>query len=121
MVAETPKEKLKALKDAAKSSSDYWIKVGYSTCGVAAGAKEVFDVLKEEVKKQKLNIQVKKCGCAGMCYAEPLIEIKSEGMPQVYYGKLDENAARTILKSHVIDRILVDDHIYDVKTGQVSD
>ena len=57
-----------------KESANY-IRVGMSTCGIAAGADEVFATLVEEAKKRNIQIEIKKCGCVGMCFAEPLVEV----------------------------------------------
>jgi len=92
-----------------------WIKVGLSTCGIAAGAKDVFDTLVFEKEKKNLNIEIKRCGCAGMCYAEPLVEVFIEGMPRVIYGRVDKSAAIEIINRHVCSKELVNDHIYDIK------
>ncbi|MFH0771691.1 MAG: (2Fe-2S) ferredoxin domain-containing protein [Candidatus Omnitrophota bacterium] len=91
-----------------------WIKVGMSSCGIAAGAEEVFNILREEVKKRNLQVSVKKCGCAGMCYAEPLVEVSIEGMLPVVYGKVNKEVAMLILEEHIHNRRLINDHIYDI-------
>lgn len=96
---------------------DDWIKVGMSTCGIAAGAEEVFKILVEEAKKRNISVAIKKCGCIGMCAAEPLLEINIEGMPRVIYGRVDKEVAIHILEEHIHNKRLVNDHIYDIKAG----
>ncbi len=91
-----------------------WIRVGYSTCGVAAGAKEVFDVLSEEVKARNMDLLVKKCGCVGLCSAEPLVEVNIEGVPRVFYGKVNKEVAHRIMDEHVCQKKLVENHIYEI-------
>jgi len=91
-----------------------WIKVGMSSCGIAAGADEVFNFFVEEVKKRNLQIEIKKCGCAGMCYAEPLVEVSVEGLPSVVYGAVNKDVATKILEKHVISKMLVNDCIFEV-------
>lgn len=88
-----------------------WIKVGMSTCGLAAGAQEVYDTLIAEAKQRNMPIRISKCGCLGMCYAEPLVEVCVDGMPRVVYGKVDKATAMRIIDRHVGSRILVNDHI----------
>jgi NADP-reducing hydrogenase subunit HndB len=92
------------------------ISVGMSACGLAAGAEEIFNILVEEVKKRNLPIEVTKCGCIGMCYAEPLVEVKVEGLPAVTYGKVSRDTALKILEKHVAGKMLVNDNIYLVTT-----
>ena len=91
-----------------------WIKVGLSSCGIAAGAEDVFNFFVEEVKKRNLQIEIKKCGCAGMCYAEPLVEVSVEGLPSVIYGGVNKDIATKILEKHVISKMLVNDCIFEV-------
>ncbi|MCK9572911.1 MAG: (2Fe-2S) ferredoxin domain-containing protein [Candidatus Omnitrophica bacterium] len=111
----TPDELEKISKSNHEKSSN-WIKVGMSTCGIAAGAGEIFDFLLEEVKKRNLQIEVKKCGCQGNCYAEPLVEVSVEGLPAVTYGKVNKEVATKIIEKHVIAKMLVNDYIYDSLT-----
>jgi (2Fe-2S) ferredoxin len=91
-----------------------WIKVGMSSCGIAAGAEDVFNFFVEEVKKRNLQIEIKRCGCTGMCYAEPLVEVSVEGLPSVIYGSVNKEIATKILEKHVISKMLVNDYIFDV-------
>jgi len=92
----------------------HWIRVGYSTCGIAAGAKEVFDALNEEVRARSLDVAVMKCGCAGLCSAEPLVEVNTDGMPRVFYGKVTRDVAQKIVEEHVHQKKLVEGHIYQI-------
>ncbi len=97
-----------------KGKSGDWIKVGMSTCGIAAGAQEVYTVLAEEVKKRNIPVEVKQCGCVGMCYAEPLVEVNVEGLPAVMYGRVNKDAAIKIIEKHVCGKMLVNDYIFDM-------
>jgi (2Fe-2S) ferredoxin len=92
-----------------------WIKVGLSTCGIAAGAQGVYDILIEESKKRNIPVAIKQCGCSGNCAAEPLIQVKVEGMPIVTYGRGDTDTAIKILEKHVCGKRLVNDHIYGIE------
>ncbi len=109
------REELNKLKQEAQSKSPRnWIRVGYSTCGVAAGAKEVLEVFMEEVKARNMDIVVKKCGCVGLCSAEPMVEVNIEGAPRVFYGKVNKEVAYRIMDEHVCQKKLVENHIYEI-------
>jgi len=108
----TPDALEKINTDAKKAPSN-WIKVGMSTCGLAAGADEVFRTLKDEATKRNVSIDIMKCGCLGMCYAEPLVEVKVDGLPPVTYGKVTKEAAIKIIEKHVCGKMLVNDCIYE--------
>ena len=100
-----------------KSSANY-IRVGMSTCGIAAGADEVLATLVEEAKKRNIQIEIKKCGCVGMCFAEPLVEVAVEGLPPVIYGKVNKEIAAKIMEKHVAGKILVNEYIFDLKVKE---
>ncbi len=90
------------------------IRVGMSSCGLAAGALEVYQTLLKESKERSIPVEVRKCGCQGMCYAEPLVEVTVEGMPRVIYGRVTRDVAVKILEKHVCNKMLVNDHIFDL-------
>ena len=94
-------KRLNSVRQKTKAKDNNWVKVGYSTCGSAAGAEEVLDVLRKETRKRSLDIAVKTCGCMGKCYAEPLVEVRIEGMPRVCYGRVDRDGALKIVEKHV--------------------
>jgi NADP-reducing hydrogenase subunit HndB len=106
-------ESLEAIRSRPAERKNY-ISVGLSACGIAAGADEIYDLLVEEVKKRNLPIEVDKCGCIGMCYAEPLVEVKVEGLPAVTYGKVNRDTALKILEKHVAGKMLLNDSIYSI-------
>jgi (2Fe-2S) ferredoxin len=109
------KKDLASIKQRHASADRNWIKVGFSTCGVAAGAKEAYDTLVEESRKHNADVEIKKVGCVGMCSAEPLVEVHIKNMPTVFYGKVDKDLAIKIVEKHVCGKMLVNDRIYDMK------
>ena len=64
------------------------IKVGVASCGIAAGAQEVMDLLKNSVK----DIPVIGVGCLGHCYAEPIVEVILNDDSSIFYGNLTASA-----------------------------
>jgi len=84
------------------------IRVGVSSCGIAAGAREVLGCLENEIKQRGLDVELAQCGCAGMCYAEPLVEVCVEGMDPVVYGNVDAAKAVRILDEHVVNKNIED-------------
>jgi (2Fe-2S) ferredoxin len=73
------------------------IKVGASTCGVAAGAEAVIAAISSEIKQRNLACALARTGCAGMCGLEPLVEAQLPGKPPVMYGGVDAELARRIV------------------------
>jgi NADH:ubiquinone oxidoreductase subunit F (NADH-binding)/NAD-dependent dihydropyrimidine dehydrogenase PreA subunit/(2Fe-2S) ferredoxin len=73
------------------------ITVGMATCGIATGAKRVFDALAEEVEKRKLDVVVSQTGCIGFCQKEPLVDILSPGRERIYYKEMSPEKAVQLL------------------------
>ncbi|MCL1843806.1 MAG: NADH-quinone oxidoreductase subunit NuoF [Defluviitaleaceae bacterium] len=70
-----------------------------ATCGIAAGAQEVFDVITEEIKKRGIkNLLVVPTGCVGMCYAEPLLEIKKPGETSIFVSGITAKACGKLIE-----------------------
>jgi NADH:ubiquinone oxidoreductase subunit F (NADH-binding)/(2Fe-2S) ferredoxin len=75
------------------------IKVGLSTCGMAAGAEPVFAALGAEVKTRALDCRVARTGCAGMCSMEPLVEVALPGQAPVMYGEVTPEFALKLVEA----------------------
>ena len=99
------------IKQSVQNGSKNWIKVGMSTCGIAAGASKTYRALEDELAKQGQSVSLRTCGCLGMCHAEPLVEVCIEGLPLVVYCRVDEECAREIVRGHVMGRKLLQDYI----------
>ncbi len=62
------------------------IKVGLASCGLAAGAGEVYEAIQKHIKKSKIDAEIKKTACIGMCFVEPLVEIYEDEKKSITYG-----------------------------------
>ncbi len=101
-------------------NKDVQVIVGMGTCGIAAGAKAVFDVFVEELDKAGLrNVAIRQTGCMGLCHSEPTVEVVAPGMPTVVYGKVDAETARKIVNQHIVRKLLVNDHIFDKPAADI--
>lgn len=90
------------------------VTIGMGTCGIAAGAKIVFDAFLDEMGKSGItDISIKQAGCMGLCFSEPTVEVSTDNMPHVVYGNVDEETARRIVRDHLAGNALVSDHIFD--------
>ena len=90
--------------------SKYRITVGMGSCGIAAGARPVFDKLNEVVKKSKIkDILLEDTGCVGMCYKEPLVEIENiDTKYKVLYGEINAKKAEKLFNEHIINNAPVE-------------
>ena len=85
-----------------RSSGKPVIMVGTATCGRAAGALEVLQAIKGEVKKQNLDCYVVEVGCMGHCYAEPIVIIGKPGYPPICYGHVNPVIAERLIREFVL-------------------
>ena len=107
-------EKQKAMDMRDPENKEAQIIVGMGTCGIAAGAKETFNAIIEELNDQDItNVLVRQTGCMGLCHSEPTVEVIVDGMPTIIYGKVDADLGRKIVTRHVVNKKLIDDHICD--------
>ena len=96
------------------------IKIGMSTCGIASGAGEIMRVFREECEFQAIDVIVKKTGCLGYCYAEPMVEIKLPGARPKVYGYVDKKRAKEIIEKYIIRGEAVDGEI-EISYQSVND
>jgi len=107
-------EQQKAMVKRDPSNKDTQIIVGMGTCGIAAGAKDVFNAILEVLEaKNVTNVLVTQTGCMGLCHSEPTVEVIVPGMPTVIYGNVKRDIAKQIVQEHVIEKKLLDNHICD--------
>ncbi|MFN8497913.1 MAG: NuoF family protein [Anaerolineae bacterium] len=75
------------------------IRVGTSTCGLAAGAEAVYSAIDAYLHRRQQPIELQRTGCLGACHREPLVEIISEGAATLY-GPVTPERVRPILDQH---------------------
>jgi NADP-reducing hydrogenase subunit HndB len=85
--------------------------VGMGTCGIAAGARETMKAILETIEKNNISgITVTQTGCIGLCEREPIVMVTVGEDAKVTYGKVTPDVARRILKEHVGEGKIVEDH-----------
>jgi NADP-reducing hydrogenase subunit HndB len=105
---------LEKMSQVASNKPGNWIKVGMSSCGIAAGAKETFNAIIEELDAKGItHVLVRQTGCMGLCHSEPTVEVIVPHMPVVIYGNVDVATGRAIVSEHIINKHLIDKHICD--------
>ena len=96
------------------------IVVGMATCGIAAGADEVFDAILDEVNKLGLsNVVVVKTGCIGVCRLEPIVEVIRPGEEKVTYVQMSPFKARRVVASHVLVGTVRNEYTMHVIKGKI--
>ncbi|MTK10983.1 MAG: NADH-quinone oxidoreductase subunit NuoF [Clostridiaceae bacterium] len=78
------------------------IRIGFGSCGIAAGAKKVKDRLSELINEKNLNIDLSITGCIGMCFYEPIVDI-IDGDAVFTYANVTASLIEEIVDSHIIN------------------
>jgi len=89
------------------------IRVGLGSCGMAAGAQKVMDYLQAELTNRKLDIEIQRSGCVGMCHNEPLVDVLEDDGRVFTYGHVNEASAAAIIANHLIGGVPVEEHLVD--------
>jgi NADH-quinone oxidoreductase subunit F len=80
-----------------QGNNEISIRIGMSTCGLAAGSKEVYEALNKELNSRGVSADLIKVGCMGFCYAEPLVEISRKNGSSALYGQVKAQAVPSII------------------------
>lgn len=72
------------------------IKVGASSCGIAAGADKVIETLKTKYPKIDVSIT----GCIGLCYLEPIVDIYDDDNRLFRHVNVDLGSIDQIIKEY---------------------
>lgn len=108
-------EDLKKIKEKAskcfylrENKDSFRVTVGMATCGITAGAREVFSTLIEAVCANELHdVVVTQVGCLGECALEPLVEVIDSNNQRTIYVHVNPEIARLIVEKHLINKEVV--------------
>jgi hypothetical protein len=118
-------EDLQQVKDAGLASlypPKPKILVGMATCGLAAGAQPVYDLLRRKAEAAGWDGVVEKTGCIGFCYKEPLVDLIWPASPRLTYELMTPKAVESFWEEmnsirypekRLLGRIDVDEMLLD--------
>ncbi len=78
------------------------VSVGLATCGIAAGADEVYAALTSSLAERNLSVRLKRVGCVGMCYNEPLVDVTTKDGERYTYGHVRPQDVDRIVAEHLV-------------------
>ena len=91
------------------------INIHMGTCGLAAGAEEVMEVVKSEIAERGMkDVIITSSGCPGLCEQEPMATIELVGKSPVKYVNLNAEKMHQIMKSHVAEGTIVEEYALSV-------
>ena len=77
------------------------ILVGLGTCGVASGAGATYAAILAKAGPLDGGCRVEKTGCVGMCYREPLVEVREDDGTRWQYGQMTPDRVDRLLTEHI--------------------
>ena len=95
------RDKAKAEIDLRTGPKEIQITVHMSTCGIAAGARDVMAALMTELASVD-NVTLRQSGCAGLCDREPMLTMVDKNGQSFRYGKLDAKKVHRIVQEHIL-------------------
>ncbi len=99
-------------REAKATSGTAQIIVGMGTCGIAAGARDAMKAILDTIEKDSINgVIVSQTGCIGLCEKEPIVQVIIGEEPKVTYGKVNPDVAVKIVREHVVNHKVVEDHV----------
>ena len=104
-ILQKQRESAKKIWEDFSSGKKARVMVGAATCGRAAGALDVISAFKSELKAQGLenDVDVVETACIGLCYAEPLVEVRRAGEPSVLYSRVSPKDVGKLVKEHLVE------------------
>lgn len=98
--------------DSVSPVSKVKITVHMSTCGIAAGARQVMSALVEEISgSDRRDIEVASSGCIGHCKNEPNITVEIGSSEPVIYQEMTPDKMRRVFKEHILGGEVQKDYI----------
>lgn len=94
--------------------------VGLGSCGIAAGATKTFDKLLLLNKSGQIEFELAKTSCIGMCYKEPLVEIRDAKGWTIYGDMTEDKVEQTVLK-HILKGEIETEKVVSAKDFAASE
>ncbi|MFQ5455705.1 MAG: NADH-quinone oxidoreductase subunit NuoF [Nitrospirota bacterium] len=95
--------------------------IGMGTCGLSAGAKDIYEEASLFVKKKGLNADIIPTGCIGMCHKEIMLDIEVPQRTRVSYGEVRRDDVSEILKTHIIKKQVMKEKVVGQMRSDDSD
>jgi NADH-quinone oxidoreductase subunit F len=77
------------------------ILVGLGTCGIAAGAEKTYQALADRRAANGHSFTLAKTGCNGMCYREPIVEVRTDEGRRYQYGNMTLDKLDRLFSEHI--------------------
>ena len=85
--------------------SEIIVKVGLASCGRAAGAMEVYKKLEGYLSQDPATFTLRKTGCIGMCFEEPIVSLSGSEIGEITLGKVNAENVINLIEEYRKDII----------------
>jgi len=105
----------------AKTGATAEVTVGLSSCGIAAGAADVFSAFQRQFEEKGVDVRLRRTGCIGMCYREPIVDVTTPGGAKYTYGGLTVDQVERVVDEHVVGGKPVDEWLVRADGRELPD
>jgi len=95
------RQKISSFSDPDNPGNKTIIRVGMGTSGLASGAEQVMDFLRDALVKRNIEADVMRAGDMGYSYAEPTIQVTRPGHEPLVFGNVDTHKADEIIEKYI--------------------
>ncbi|HRD00638.1 MAG TPA: NADH-quinone oxidoreductase subunit NuoF [Candidatus Syntrophosphaera thermopropionivorans] len=85
--------------------SEIIVKVGLASCGRAAGAMEVYKKLEGHLSQKPATFTLKKTGCIGMCFEEPIVSLSGSKIGEITLGKVNSENVINLIEEYISGKL----------------
>jgi NADH-quinone oxidoreductase subunit F len=85
--------------------SEIIVKVGLASCGRAAGAMEVYKKLEGYLSQDPATFTLRKTGCIGMCFEEPIVSLSGSEIGEIMLGKVNSENVINLIEEYISGKI----------------
>ncbi len=82
--------------------------IGAGTCGLGAGAGKTIKAIKNYLRENKIDAELIKVGCIGLCSFEPIVDIQLPGKTRLSFKRITESKVNNLLSAFFDDEITVE-------------
>lgn len=93
--------------------------VGYGSCGIAAGARDVYNKFSELLPNALPEAQLSITGCNGSCHFEPIVDIHIPDQGWLCYGLVSPDKVEKIIQEHLVNRKPINEWTFE--HGTIAD
>ncbi len=100
------------IRDNSDSSTEKRIVIGMSTCGIEAGALNVFNAFVDEISTREIKgTRITRSGSLNMGDLNPVVEVIVPGENKVTYVNVDEAKAKKIVVEHIVGGNVIKEYL----------